>query len=268
MQPSQEHDAQTVTARIDAFVRANFRLAGTLRLHRAALGWDLLRAPLNVMLAPLHLLVMLMGLCARMVGLHRLGRWLASRQLLMKTAVARELELRLLGDLLQGAPLSPQGLARLDAYCAVRSAIAEITTSLFVLCAGLALFGSATPGIMSLAPRVSDYFGHASAVAAFPLGAGLGGLWYGVFPVALPVWFVIATGVALAMTGALVTTFAGIIADPVQALVGIHRRRLARLLEALARIDGNAAGIAPEHILARLADLTDAGISLVRLLRS
>lgn len=76
MHPSQEHDAEAVAARIDAFVRANFRLAGTLRLHRAALGWDLLRAPLNVMLAPLHLLVMLAGVCARAVRLHgRAAGW-------------------------------------------------------------------------------------------------------------------------------------------------------------------------------------------------
>ena len=31
--------------RIDRFVASHFSLAGTLRLHRAALGWDIARAP-------------------------------------------------------------------------------------------------------------------------------------------------------------------------------------------------------------------------------
>lgn len=267
MQPLPDPSAQAVRARVDAFVRANFRLSATLRLHRAALGWDLLRAPVNVMLAPLHLLVLLCALAARGLGLRGCADWLGSRTILMRTAVAREIETRLTGDLLQGAPLTDRSRALIDAYCAVRSAIAEITTSLFVLTAGFALFGTATPGIVSLAPVVSGYLGHAGAVAGFPLGAGLGSLWYGVFPVALPVWYVVATGVALAMTGAIVTTFAGVIADPVQAHLGIHRRRLVRLLAAISRIEGKPRGISPEHILARLADLTDAGLSLLRLFR-
>ena len=35
-------------AEVRRFVRHRFGLRGTLRLHRAALGWDLLRAPVNV----------------------------------------------------------------------------------------------------------------------------------------------------------------------------------------------------------------------------
>ena len=146
--------------------------------------------------------------------------------------------------------------------------MAEITTSLFVLCTGALLFGAATPGMVSLAPMVSGYFSHSGAVSAFPLGSWLGGVWYGIFPVSLPVWFVVLTGVGLAMIGAVVATFAGIIADPVQAAFGVHRRRLLRLLDAIARAEGKPAGVAPEHILARLADLTDAGISLLRYFRS
>ena len=37
-------------ARVPAFTARHFGLAGTLRLHREALGWDLLLAPLNVLL--------------------------------------------------------------------------------------------------------------------------------------------------------------------------------------------------------------------------
>ena len=135
------HDtAQAVRERIDSFVRGHFHLRGTLRLHRRALGWDLLRAPVNVVLAPLFLLVMLAGLLARAVGLRRVGTWLGNRRMLFKTAVARGIEERIAADLLQGAPLTPRSQALIDDYTAVRSAVAEITTSLVVLVAGFAAF--------------------------------------------------------------------------------------------------------------------------------
>ena len=88
------------------------------------------------------------------------------------------------------------------------------------------------------------------------------------FPIELPIWYVIAVGAGLAMVASLVTTFAGLVADPLQAILGIHRRRLLRLLADIERAHGDAApGLAREHVLARLADLTDAGVSLFRIFR-
>lgn len=262
------HDnAQAVKENVDAFVRAHFHFKATMRLHRAAIGWDLLRAPVNVALAPIFLLVTLIAGAARLARLPRVSGWLMARRFLFKTAVARVIETSIATELLQNAPLTTRSLALIDDYTSIRSAVAEITTSLIVLLSGILLFGSATPGIASLAPVVSDFVGHASAVADFPLGTTLGRAWYGVFSVSLPVWFVVLTGFVLAMLASVITTFAGIIADPIQARFGIHRRRLMKLLDKIAVTEGTPSGLAPEHILARLADLTDAGISLVRLFR-
>ena len=71
--------AYAVQDKVDAFVRAHFHLAATLKLHRAALGWDLLRAPVNVALAPVFMLVGLTGGVARLVGFHRVSAWLRGR---------------------------------------------------------------------------------------------------------------------------------------------------------------------------------------------
>ena len=268
MQQPLENTAQVIQERVDAFVRSHFHLAATLRLHRVAFGWDLLRAPINVALAPVFLLVGLAVVASRLAGFSRLEAWLKARQIFLKTSVARAIEANIATDLLEGATLTPHSRTLITEYTGVRSAVAEITTSLFVLLAGLLLFGTATPGVTSLTPKVSEYVAHASAVAHFPLGSGLGSLWYGVFPLSLPIWFVVLTGVALAMTASLVTTFAGCIADPIQARLGIHRRRLMRLVERISMAEGQTSSLAPEHILARLADLTDAGISLLRFFRS
>ncbi|QOL79402.1 DUF6635 family protein [Pseudooceanicola spongiae] len=263
-----ENNAKAVRDRVDTFVRAHFHFGATIRLHSTAFGWDLLRAPINVVLAPIFLLMGLTALLARVARLPRLATWLSSRHILLKTSVAQRVETAIISDLLENAPLTQRSRDLIDHYTSVRSAVAEITTSLLVLFAGLAMFGAVTPGIASLAPQVSGYVAHASAVAHFPLGSRLGMLWYDVFPVSLSVWFVVLTATVLAMVASVVTTFAGIIADPLQALLGVHRRRLMRLLEKIAVVEGSASGLAPEHILARLADLIDAGISLVRVFRS
>ena len=74
---------------VDGFVRRHFLPLGTLRLHRGALGWDLLRAPVNVALAPVFLLTRLVALVLRLLGLRRAGLWLGRRRILLPTAVAR-----------------------------------------------------------------------------------------------------------------------------------------------------------------------------------
>ena len=258
---------RTLRAKVNDFVGRHFRLAGTLKLHGAALGWDLLRAPVNVALAPVFLLTKLAALLFRSVGLRRSAAWLGARRVLLPTSVSRAVTERIRLDLLQGAELDPKIRKLIEDYAGVRSAVSEITTTLVVLAAGIALFGSATPGIVSLAPNISGYVVYSSAVENFPLGARLGKVWYGTFPVTQPLWFVTATGVALAMAASVLTTFAGIVADPIQARLGIHQRRLMRLLERIALAEGASPRLAPEHILARLADLADAGVSLVRVFR-
>ena len=267
MQRPPQVAARSMRNEVEAFVCAHFRLAGTLRLHRGAIGWDLLRAPVNVALAPVFLSVKLAGLLLRLIGLRRPGYWLGARRILLKTSVARAVEEHITTELLGGAVPSSRSLVLLDDFTGIRSAVAEITTSMLVLGTGLALFGTATPGIVTMAPNVSGAFVHAAAVANFPLGSRLGGLWYDVFDIAQPVWFVAATGIVLALVASVVTTFAGIVADPLQAHLGIHRRRLLRLLDRIAEAEGKASGIAPEHVLARIADMADAGFGLVRLFR-
>jgi hypothetical protein len=95
----------------------------------------------------------------------------------------------------------------------------------------------------------------------------MGGLWYGVFPPATPLWLGAAALGGLLMLAALISAFAGLLADPVQVALGIHRRRLIRLVDALedAFIGPDPAGFAArEHYLARLFDLADAGVTLGR----
>ncbi len=192
----------------------------------------------------------------------------ALADILLPTTVSRRVE-TLVRDFVQdiAAGASPAVIDRTVAdYVAVRSAVAEIMTTLVAVVLGAVAFGAATPGVISLSGPVSEMLGHASAVADFPLGRRIGEFYYGVFPVELPLHFVVAIGICLAALASLITTFAGIVADPLQVALGIHQRRLARLLDRL-ESEGAMGGLSREHVVARLADAGDLIASIVRTFR-
>ena len=288
-------------ARVDPFIDRHFSLRGALRLHRAALGWDVLRAPVNLTLAAPQLGVSLGGRVAARLGARRLGARLACAHLMLRTDVAREIEWLIRTDLLElpatdGARaatrdalaeailadpalnealrplLAEVGRQREDAdfrarlaqsmavYAGSRAAAAELTTGLLSLGAGALAFNKITPGLATLGPTLAAIFAQQAAVASFPLGAGLGALWYGMFPVATPLGLVAGLTGGLMLAGSTVAAFAGIIADPVQRRLGLHRARLLRLIDSLERQanDPAAPGFAVrDHYVARLLDLFD-----------
>ncbi|TBN39547.1 hypothetical protein EYE42_10595 [Paracoccus subflavus] len=260
-------------AAVSRFVRDRYGPRGTLRLHRAALGWDLLRAPVNVMLSPVFLLTRLAGWLLSRLGATRAGAWLSARRVFLPSDMGRVIQAdltRLIADLdAQGiGPDAPPETTRhqVATLAETRNAVAEITTSLIVLVSGWLLFDRTTPGVISLAGPLAELRAHATAVNDFLLGDTLGRAWYWAFPVQLSPWQVILTGIGLAVAGSLVTTFAGLIADPVQVATGTHRRRILRLLARLDRAEA-AGGIEREHLLARAGDLSDALLMLWRSLR-
>ncbi|MGH6678888.1 MAG: DUF6635 family protein, partial [Bradyrhizobium sp.] len=87
--------------RIDSFVDRHFSIAGSLALHRKALGGDVLRAPLNIALAIPYFALQVGGAAAGVCRAERLARHLRSRKIFLKTAVSREIEWLLVTDLLE-----------------------------------------------------------------------------------------------------------------------------------------------------------------------
>jgi hypothetical protein len=288
-------------ARADSFARATFGWRGTARLHRAALGWDILRAPVNILLALLYVFQRLLALLLVLLRRPAAAAWLRDHPLLLRTAVAAEVERRVVADFLDlphpgpdhpdpiaaAVLAAPQlrdlirarasvpaatALARevarsVEDYAGARAAVADMTTALGTLCAGAILFQALTPGMISVAPAVATAIAEDTAIADFPLGGTLGGLWYGFFPPDASLWLSGGALAGLMMIAALVSAFAGLIADPLQVALGIHRRRLLRLVDAIeATVAGPAASgfAAREHYLARLIDMAEVGLSLGR----
>jgi Family of unknown function (DUF6635) len=296
-------------ARVDAFVDRHFSLSGALRLHRAALGWDIARAPLNLAMAGPQIGLQVTAIAARRLGAPALAGLLRKPRLLQQTSVAREIAWRVQTELLELPVRDGKRVATRDAlaetiladprliatlrpmlavigvagrdpalrarigtaiadYATSRAAAAEITTSLLSLGTGAMTLSKLTPGAMTLGPALAATLAQQVAVASFPLGTGLGSLWYAAFPVA-PSAVLLAGLTGGLMTGAAVAAaFAGIIADPVQRRLGLHQRRLHRLVGALERqlLDPQAPGFAVhDHYVARLLDMIDLVAAAYRL---
>ncbi len=294
-------------ARVPDFVERHFSVRGSLALHRHALGWDLARAPANLLLA-----VPQLGVQAAAAGLRGLGgrgaaRRLAKLSLVRETAVARALAQAIERELLQldpDDPARPDGMAQalaadptvaaafdlieaaaarsaadgafrrqlelaLSRYAGTRAAAADIATALTSLGIGALAFKQITPSLISLGPLLAAAIAQNAAVTGFPLGSGLGGLWYSWFPVAPGTALVAGVTGGLLLGAAVLTAFSGVVTDPAQKALGLHRRRLDRLVEAVGHgiRTGEGLGFNPrDQLVARLVDLIDIARTAHRLL--
>jgi Family of unknown function (DUF6635) len=286
--------------RIPGFIDSHFGLRGSLRLHRRAVGWDIVRAPTNVVLAVPALGTAALSGALRKSGARRPADWLARRRLLLKTDVAREIEWLLHAEFLElpfadgerqferdalaeeivADPMIERALAQalamlgrhadepgfrerltdaLGAYTGSRVAASEISTSLLSLATGAVAWQQFTPGALSLGPLVAGSVAHMLAVSSFPLGSTAGALWYALFPAAASPFIVAGVTGSVLAGAAVLTAFAGVVADPVQRRLGLHRRRLTRLVDVLEQyLRGEEARlVVRDHYVARLLDLFD-----------
>ena len=295
--------------RIKPFVDRNFSLRGSISLHRAAVGWDIARAPLNLTMAAPQVGLLLAAKAAGKLGASRVASTLGSKRLIVHTAVGKELAWRLHADLLELPYRSGERVAARDAlaetilsdprvvaaltpaleaitkrgddpalrqrleaamteYTRTRAAATEITTALLSLSAGALALRKLTPGALSLGPTLASAIAQRAAVMSFPMGGALGSIWYTLFPVAPSAVLVAGLTGGLLAASTVASAFAGVVADPVQRKLGLHERRLRRMLDALERQmeDPTAPGFAVhDHYVARLLDLFDITGALIRL---
>ena len=286
-------------ARVDGFVACHFSARGSLRLHRHALGWDFVRAPVNVLLVVPTVALKLAAAGARLLGARRLARWLGTRNLFLETAVAREIRQLLIVEFLElpfarsgwtstrdaltqeiladpriaalpeharRAIAAPSGRADLGTclaetlatYAGTRAAAADIAVAAVTVGLGAVAFSELSTGALSLGPALARAAARSVAISGFPLGETLGRLWYGLFPVDVPAVLIVAVTAAVMAVSSILAAFAGLITDPLQRRLGLHRRRLERMLDVLERqFRGDPEGyfVVRDHYVGRLLDL-------------
>lgn len=281
--------------RVDAFVDRRFSLRGTLALHRHAIGWDLVCGPLNLFLTVPAFAAKLASRVAQQTGYQSLAEWLASRHFMFETDLARQIEWLVATELLETPCIQrdraslrdalseailadPRIAEKLDAavgrgpehqrrlasviesYKGSRVATAEVATGVMATGLGALLVKQITPGLVTLGSAIAGAIAQQTAIAAFPLGAALGALWYGWFPAAAGPGLMAATICGVVVGGALLAAFSGIVTDPIKRRLGLHHRRLFRLLSELeqALCGENARNVSlRDYYLARLIDILD-----------
>jgi hypothetical protein len=256
-------------ARIPAFIDRHFHYPGAIATNRMALGWDMLRAPINLLWAPVYALACLVKILVPkrtgLMWLHGVANRVPAG---FNTRVQQYISHLILVDLLNDGQecsilesyliealeavyerhtsklvdhqrfsqlTEPLVADALSQYRVTRTASADITNSISCTVLGAFAFQKFTPGGIGLGVVLASMLAKTLAARDFILGDTIGGWYYSWFPpepsLATTASVMIAVMAALAAFAAL----SGVIFDPVQAAVGLHRRRLHKLLDHLQR---------------------------------
>lgn len=155
----------------------------------------------------------------------------------------------------------------LQEYANSRTAAAELAGNIITLSSSYVAFNKAMPGALTSGSATAAVIAEKIAIAKFWLGPTLGAWYYGLFPIAA------STGLVIAATGtimaglALITTFTGIITDPLQAKLGLHQKRLYKFIDALGDEmigDTQTQYKIKEQYISRVFDIIDLLITAVR----
>lgn len=281
-------------AAVPRFVDRHFRYPGAFRTNRTALGGDMLRAPINLLWAPVYGLVCLLRALIRgrrsLIGLDAiLGRVPDG----LNTRVQRYISERILEELLDPGPskrledylveslrdtwdshhagqvdvgrfrrlIEPLMEDALSQYRVTRTASADITNSLSCTVLGAFTFQKFTPGGIGIAIVLASIIAKALAVRDFFLGETLGDVYYSLFP---PEPSTATTAVVIAAVLGLLSAVAalsGMVTDPIQAATGLHRRRLTTLIDRLQQdfLNQTRGSFRPKDaVVARILDAFDA----------
>ena len=157
----------------------------------------------------------------------------------------------------------------LRTYTGSRIVAADLSGTLLNLAAGAAAFQKFTPGAMSMGSATATALAQHLAVSNFALGSTLGSLYYSAFPVAASTGLLVTTTGGLIVALGILTACTGIITDPIQQALGLHERKLLRLIDALeGKLKGEGKGLKiHDAYVARVFDLWDLLHTATRTLR-
>lgn len=281
-------------ARVPAFIDRHFHYPGAIATNRHALGWDMLRAPINLLWAPVYALACLVKfLLPKRTGLMWLHGLMNHVPAGFTTRVQQHISHLILVDLLNNnqehqllesyliealeavyerhacEPVDHHQFTRvieplvadaLKQYRVTRTASADITNSLSCTVLGAFAFQKFTPGGIGLAVVLASMLAKTLAARDFILGETIGIWYYSVFPPEPSLAITAGVTVAVMASLAAFAALSGVIFDPVQAAVGLHRRRLHKLLNHLQRdvTRSTQSSFRPkDQFVARILDMFD-----------
>jgi hypothetical protein len=285
---------------ITPFIAEHFSFKGALGLNKCAFGKDLLRAPANLAWAPFYFAAKLGGGVAKKVGMQTVSEKLKKVKPGFRTDVEKKVEWLMYSEFLELPfvegervcdknalltfilaedrmislfeekllPFATIGTdskerekleEKLSTYVDNRKDVAELTTAIMGISAGLAAHKGLNMGAIGLGQTAAAIAQHL-AISNFFLGQTLGGLYFSVFPTAASMGLIVGATGGIAAAMGIVSAFAGVIADPVQKSLGLHHKKLRKLVDA---VENQLLGkskesyVLREGLVARLLDFID-----------
>jgi len=275
---------------VEPFIEQHFCYPGCWATNKRAFGYDLLRVPINVLWAPFYILLLLVLSLLAMGGVSKARAWALRLPGGFTTEVQKNINACVQRQLLDSAGLSEAIVLQLNElvstedHCAsrvkaigeqleemtprvmselmlTRTATADISNSIFSTLVGALMFKKFTPGGIGLGVILASLWVNYRAKQNFFLGETLGDWYYAVFPQAAT-FVEQGIGVMLVMLLlAVVASFSGLITDPFQAKVGMHRRRLLALIDQTERdmLEGKQSRFKTlDPYVARIVEVMDA----------
>ena len=249
---------------LPGFIDRHFRYPGAIQTNRVALGWDILRAPVNLFWAPLFALVSILKfILGRLGGMQWFVALLQRFPPGFTTQVQENISQLVLADLLHHnksgqslqycivaelqqlyeqhehidldsrhfhAVTEPLIEEALTQYKITRTASADITNTLSCTVLGAFAFQKFTPGGIGVALMCTSMISAQLAAQDFIFGETLGELYYEVFPPEPTLSLTLGVSAAVLAVLAAFAALSGVISDPVQAVLGVHRYRLQKML--------------------------------------
>jgi hypothetical protein len=165
---------------------------------------------------------------------------------------------------------------KLAEYTSSRTAAADIASSMLSFAAGYAAFQKATPGALGAGSAVAAAAAQSAAISGCWAGETLGGLYYGLYPAAPSLALSAASIGAVMIALGVFISFSGLITDPAQRALGLHQRKMHKLLDKveaqLLQCTGNPAGDEEyklyDRYVARTFDFIDLIKTVVRTVAS
>ncbi|MEQ8508178.1 MAG: hypothetical protein RIF37_17220 [Rhodospirillaceae bacterium] len=169
--------AESRRQQIPDFVSRTYGWRGAFGIHRKALGWDLLRAPANLVLSGATGVARLGGVAARSVGARQIGDRLGRFQMILDTDVGREVAWRVHSDLLMIPYQQPGRSTLADALFDEITQDTRVTAHLDKVVAAIAAESDKRAYQARLDRVLSEYIGQrapATDIAAALMTASLG----------------------------------------------------------------------------------------------
>lgn len=153
----------------------------------------------------------------------------------------------------------------LTAYVDSRKAAAELSAAMISMATGYVANKSINFGAMGLGNALAASIAHSAAASNFILGNTLGSLYYSVFSAtASKTTLVLSTG-GVAIVLGMVSSYTGVLTDPLQKSLGWHQKKLHKLIDGLELqflSDSSESIQFKDGYVARVLDIADALMTL------